>query len=409
MSNSELLNILDSIERERGIDKNLLLNMVESALLSAAKKAFAGKTEDVSVKIDKESGEIKVISEGKEVVSNEFGRIAAQTAKQVIIQKLREAERDVIFEEYQAKVGQIISGVIHRVEPKGFIIDLGKIEALLYRKEVPPRENYRQGERIRAFLVDVKKGNRGPQILLSRTHAGLVKRLFETEVPEINEGLVEIKSVSREAGDRSKIAVYSRDKKIDCVGACVGVRGTRVKNIVKELHGERIDIVRWEEDPREFIIGALSPAVVAELKLDTKERKASVLVEDDQLSLAIGKRGQNVRLAVRLTGWNIDIRGRSEMAAKAVPLTEIPGVGEKLSKILLEAGFDSVAALAKSNIEALTGIKGIGKKTAEKVLSSARELLSKRESVNTEKANDKAADVAGNEPAQDITKEEKTE
>lgn len=384
--NGELLSVLEYIEREKGIKREVLLEAVESALISAARKVIGQKdaddTEDIKVKMDIETGSIKVFSGEKEITSAEFGRIAAQTAKQVIIQKIREAERDVIFEEFYARKGTIVTGAVHRFERGNIIVDLGRAEAILPRNELLPREHYKQGERIKAYVIDVERTPKGSAILLSRKNEGMAKKLFELEVPEISDGIVEIKAISREPGDRTKIAVSSKDEKIDSVGACVGMRGQRVKNIVSELQGEKIDIVRYSEDIREYIKGALSPAEIAEIKIDSENKKAEVLVEDDQLSLAIGRRGQNVKLASRLVGYEIDIKSRSggKDAKKAqeevggFPISELPGVGKKILEVLKEAGFNEVEDIAKVELKDLLKIKGIGKKTAEKIHDAAKEL-----------------------------------
>ncbi|OGX34258.1 MAG: hypothetical protein A3F87_01800 [Omnitrophica WOR_2 bacterium RIFCSPLOWO2_12_FULL_51_24] len=391
--NGELLSVLDHLERDKGIDREILMSAVESALVSAAKKALGSQTEEVEVKIDRKSGEISVFSGGKEIKSEDFGRIAAQTAKQIIIQKIREAERDVIFTDYNSRVGNIVTGTVYRFEKGNIVVDLGKTEGFIPKSEQSSKENFRQGDRIKAFVVEVKKTGKGPQIVLSRANPGLVKKLFELEIPEIYEGIVEIKSISREAGDRTKIAVFSKDEKIDCVGACVGMRGSRVKNIVKELQGEKIDIVRWSDDIKEYIIAALSPAKISTVKLDKEIKQALVTVDDDQLSLAIGKKGQNVRLASKLTGWEIDIKpkvkaaetalGPEEKAAPeaaevAVDISSLEGVGPKTRKLLEDAGLDTVEKIAGSSVEELTKIKGIGEKTADKILNSAKELARKK-------------------------------
>jgi transcription termination/antitermination protein NusA len=374
--NQELLAILDSIERDKGIKKEILVRAIESALISAARKNLGKHVEDIKVEFDVTTGDFKVLSaEGKEVSGN-FGRISAQTAKQVIIQKIREAERDVLFEEYKHKVNDIASGSVHRFDKGMLIVDLGRVEGVLPKRELPPSEEYRQGDRIKALVVDVKKSSKGPEILLSRTNPGFVKRLFELEVPEIYESIVEIKAVSREAGDRSKIAVYSKDDKVDPVGACVGMRGQRVKNIVRELGGEKIDIVRWSVNMGEFISASLSPAEISSVKTSEAEKRAEVIVADDQLSLAIGKKGQNVRLAAKLTGWNIDIRSKSEIEeVKEIPIIEIDGIGPKTEKELKKAGYDTVGKIMKLDLKELTDVKGVGKKTAEKILKSAKELM----------------------------------
>ena len=376
--NGELLTVLDHIEREKGIKREILIQAVEAALVSAARKVIGKKTEDVTVKIDPKTGEIAVFSGDSEVASKEFSRIAAQTAKQVIIQKIREAERDVVFNDFQNRVGNIASGSVHRIEKGNIIVDLGKTEALLPRRELPPKDEYRQGDRIRAYILEVKKTARGPQIILSRTHTELVRRLFELEVPEIDEGIVEIKSISREPGDRTKIAVYSKDEKVDCVGACVGMRGSRVKEIVKELHGEKIDIVRFSDDAREYISASLSPAKILDLKIEKEKGKVLVIVEDDQLSLSIGKRGQNVRLAARLTGWDIDIKSKSEISKEAeLGIEELTGAGPKLKAALSEAGFTTLSSVAGASPELLMKVKGVGEKTASKLLTRAKEMIEK--------------------------------
>lgn len=380
--NGELLSVLEHIEREKGISKDILIEAVESALVSAARKAIGHENEeDISVKMDTGTGAIKVFCGEKEIKSAEFGRIAAQTAKQVIIQKIREAERDVIFTEFQARKGTIVTGGVHRFEKGDIIVDLGKAEALLPRSELLPRERYRQGERIKAFVVDVERTPKGSDILLSRKNIGMVKKLFELEIPEINDGIVEIKSIAREPGDRTKIAVLSKDAKVDSVGACVGMRGQRVKNIVSELQGEKIDIVRYNDDIQDYIKGALSPAEISQIKIDVDVKKADIIVEDDQLSLAIGKHGQNVKLASKLVGFEINVRGRSDeedqkkaKQASGLSVSDLPGVGKKAEEALSKAGFKEIEDIAKATLDKLTDIKGIGKKTAEKILNSAKEL-----------------------------------
>ncbi len=377
--NQELLTILDSIERDKGVKREILIRAIESALISAARKKLGKHITDIKVELDAQTGDFKVFGPDGEELSGEFGRISAQTAKQVIIQKIREAERDVVFEEYQHKVNDIASGGVHRFEKGVLIVDLGRAEGLLPRREIPHGEEYRQGDRIKALIMEVKKTPKGPEILLSRTTPGLVRRLFELEVPEIYEGIVEIKSVSREAGDRSKIAVYSKDDKVDPVGACVGMRGQRVKSIVRELGGEKIDIIRWSNNSGEFISTSLSPAEISSIKLNEAGKRAEVMVADDQLSLAIGKKGQNVRLAAKLTGWNIDIRSKQEIEkVSKIPINEIKGIGPKTEKAIIKAGFKTAGDIAKLDIKTLTGVKGVGKKTAEKILRSAKELLEKK-------------------------------
>lgn len=428
----ELLAIIEQIEREKGIKKEIMLEAVESAMLSAAKRVIDLKPdEEFKVEIDRTSGEIRAYRNNELVTNIDFGRIAASTARQVIIQKMREAEKDVVFIEFQGRVGEIVSGTVYRFEKGNVIVDLlGKAEGVLLKREQSPKEEFKQGQRIRAYVVEVKKDTKGPQIILSRAHANLVKELFELEVPEIYEGIVEIRGISRQAGERTKISVYSKNDKVDAVGACVGMRGNRVRNIVNELQGEKIDIVRFNEDVREYIKAALSPAKVSEIKLDREKMKAEVVVDDDQLSLSIGKHGQNVRLASRLVGWELDIRTKSMIAAEALggekaaspteaeaeetpgasepvkvkkakketkkaakkapkaaakkdakketkpeaSLGELLGVGDKIAESLKEAGIKSLGDIIKLEVKGLTEIKGIGEKKAQKIICEAKKL-----------------------------------
>lgn len=405
--NGELLAVLEQMEREKGIKKEVLIQAVESALVSAVKRIADCKPDaEIKVTLDRETGKIRAFAGDEEVKSEDFGRIAASTAKQVIIQKIREAEKDVIFNEFNSKVGEIVSGTVYRFEKGSIIVDLlGKAEGILPHREQIHLEQFRQGQRIRAYLVEVKKDLKGPQIILSRTHPNFVKRLFELEVPEIYDGVVEIRSISRAAGERTKIAVLSKDEKVDSVGSCVGMRGARVKNIVSELGGERIDIVRYSEDMHSYIAASLSPAEISEIKLDKENKRAIVIVALDQLSLAIGKHGQNVRLASKLVGWELDIRtketaaaatveaakediqegkdveGQKEKEPKAalanVSLEELSGVGEKTKSVLIGAGFVDINTVANATFEALSELKGIGKVKAKKLIKEAQELVSK--------------------------------
>jgi NusA antitermination factor len=345
--NMEFIEALHELEKERGISSEVLFEAIEAALISAYKKNFAS-LQNVRVHIDRLSGEFKVFARKtivenvedyrtqitlaeaqkidpnynindileNEVTPRDFGRIAAQTAKQVVVQRIREAERGMIYDEYINREGDIVTGVVQRYEQKNVIVDLGKVEAVLAAQEQIPGETYQPFERIKTFVVEVKKTTKGPQIMLSRTHPGLIKRLFELEVPEIHDGTVEIKGVSREAGARSKIAVYSREPNVDPVGACVGPKGNRVQAIVTELKGEKIDIVNYSLDNREFVANALSPAKVIGVYPKSDEKVALVVVPDYQLSLAIGKEGQNARLAAKLTGWKIDIKSESQALAQ---------------------------------------------------------------------------------------------
>jgi len=382
----ELLAILDQMEREKGIKKEVLIEAVESALVSAARRALNIKPEEeLKIELDRNTGKIRAFRNKEEVISIDFGRIAASTARQVIIQKIREAEKDVMFNEFQGKVGEIVSGTVYRFDKGNIIVDLlGKTEGILLKREQSPKEEFRQGQRICTYVVEVKKDTRGPQIILSRTHSNLLKKLFELEVPEIYEGIVEIKSISREPGVRTKIAVCSKNEKVDSVGACVGMRGNRIRNIVNELQGEKIDIVRYSDDIREYIKAALSPAKVSEIKLDKDNLKAEVIVDDDQLSLSIGKHGQNVRLASRLIGWELDIRkkatatvaqeGKEEKIEKeTVSLEQLSGVGEKTLQSFHEAGFKTIEDILQADIKDLMKIKGIGEKKAKKIIEQAKE------------------------------------
>lgn len=382
----ELLAILDQMEREKGIKKEILIEAVESALVSAARRALNIKPEEeLKIELDRNSGKIRAFRNKEEVTSIEFGRIAASTARQVIIQKIREAEKDVVFNEFQGKVGEIVSGTVYRFDKGNIIVDLlGKTEGILLKREQSPKEEFRQGQRICTYVVEVKKDTRGPQIILSRTHPSLLKKLFELEIPEIYEGIVEIKSIAREPGARSKIAVWSKNEKVDSVGACVGMRGNRIRNIVNELQGEKIDIVRYSDDIREYIKAALSPAKVSEIKLDKDHLKAEVIVDDDQLSLSIGKHGQNVRLASRLIGWELDIRTKVTVAAaqkekeekiekETVSLGQLSGVGEKTLASLHAAGFMTIEDILQADIKVLMKIKGIAEKKAKKILSEAKQ------------------------------------
>lgn len=406
----ELLGILDQIEREKGIKKDILIKAVESALLSAARRVLDVRPDEtLRVELNRDTGKIHAFKNEEEIMSMDFGRIAASTARQVIIQKIREAEKEVVFTEFQGRVGEIASGIVYRFDKGNIIVDLlGKAEAILPKREQSPKENFKQGQRIRAYIAEVKRDIKGPQIVLSRTHPQLVRKLFELEVPEIYEGIVEVKSIAREAGERTKISVCSKNERVDSVGACVGMRGNRVRNIVSELGGEKIDIVRYSEDIREYIKAALSPAQISEIGLDKEHQKAEVIVPDDQLSLAIGKHGQNVRLASRLIGWELDIRTKETAEAavekekkkeeavrieaekevketakkekvkkKLVSLEELSGVGEKTLASLKEAGFNTVEDIVNAAAGDLTKAKGIGEKKAASLIKQAKQLSRK--------------------------------
>lgn len=344
--NADFMQALNELEKDRGIEKSILIDALEAALSSAYKRNF-GTSQNVEVDIDSDTGEIHVYSLKEvvedvydslleisleeaqdidtfynfgdfvriEVTPKNFGRIAAQTAKQVVVQRIREAERDLIFNEYTNRESDIVTGIVQRVNKNNVLIDLGKTEGIILPSEQIPGEHYNQGDRIKVYLLEVKKTTKGPQVLLSRTHPGLVKRLFELEVPEIHDGIVEVFNISREAGSRTKIAVFTNDAEVDPVGSCVGHKGTRVKAVVDELKGEKIDIVTWNEDIKTFISNSLSPAQVVLVDANEESKSALVIVPDYQLSLAIGKEGQNARLAAKLTGWKIDIKSESQFEA----------------------------------------------------------------------------------------------
>ena len=343
--NSEFMDALKDLEKERGIEMDVLIDAIEAALISAYKKHY-GTAQNVRVEINRENGDIHVfyrkevvetvedetlqmsLEEAREfdpdfevgdifeseVTPKSFGRIAAQTAKHVVVQRIREAERNMVYGQFATRKDDIVTATVLRTEGRNVYIDLGKSEALLAPSEQIPRESYQVGDRLKVYILEVRKTTKGPQIMVSRTHPGLLKRLFEREVPEIGDGTVEIKSVVREPGWRSKIAVYSKNENVDPVGACVGTRGMRVQSIVNELAGEKIEVIRWDEDPAVYVSNALSPAKALSVEVDEAEKFTRVIVPDFQLSLAIGKEGQNARLAARLTGWKIDIRSESQAA-----------------------------------------------------------------------------------------------
>ena len=415
MDSSELMAILEQLERDKGIDKEILVQAVEAAVASAARKIWTiDKDEDIQVVLDRKTGELKAFAGEQEIRSSEFGRIAAQTAKQVVIQKIREAEKDVVYTEYKDRVGTIVSGGVYRFERGSIIIDLGKAEAFIPRSEQSPKEEFRQGDRVRALILDVTREARGPQIILSRGNPNFIRRLFELEVPEIYEGIVEVKAIARVVGERTKISVYSKDEKVDCVGACVGVRGSRVKNIVSELQGEKIDIVRYADDIKEYIQAALSPAELSQIQIDSEERRANIIVADDQLSLAIGRHGQNVRLASQLVDWELNIftakqwdesqkeededgeetaeesgEAPAETAVESVvgekvtessgddELKRLEGVGAVTIAALKEKGYDRLEKIAAAGIADLTEVKGLGKIKAEKIIQQAKTLTEK--------------------------------
>jgi N utilization substance protein A len=406
----ELKRVIDQVSRDKGINKEILISTLIEAIGSAAKKKL-GLKKEIEVNYNDELGEIEVF-EFKEVVdkvkdpntqvsleegkkmdpeceigdslgikmeTSSFGRIAAQSAKQVIIQRMKDVERDIVFDDFKDRKGEVINGIVQRFDKGAAIINLGRTEAVLPTTEQIPTENYKQGDRIRAYVLEVKKISKGPQVILSRTHPQFLAALFEMEVPEISQKVVRIINVVREPGSRSKIAVTSDAKDVDPVGACVGMKGNRVQYVVQELKGEKIDIISWNPDPAKFICNALAPAEVIRVIIDEVNHSMEVVVPDDQLSLAIGKRGQNVRLASRLTGWKIDVKSESKytksMRDGYQSLLQISGVGEATADSLYKGGYKSASEVAESNIDELVQISGITPKKAEKLLEAANEFL----------------------------------
>lgn len=427
MDNLEILEALHQITKNKNIDIDFVLESLKTGLLTAAKKKF-GDTDNMKADVDLKTGEIKIYAEKKVVKEvadrnleitlpeakdievetkigdivkvpislEEFGRNAILTAKQILIQKVREAEREKIYEDYKDKVGDVITGTVQQVEKGNVIVNLGKAEAIVPPKEQITKERYRPGDRIRAYIKDVQKSVRGPQIILSRVHPGFLERLFELEVPEIFERIIEIKAVAREPGERAKIAVTSIDERIDPVGACVGVKGTRVQSIVRELNNERIDIVPYSPDPQTFVTRALAPAKIAKIELVTEDNSMNVIVEDDMLSLAIGRGGQNARLAAKLTGQKINIISSSERKTQKrleegpkIVISLLPGVGKKLEEKLIQAKIETVQDLAKATVKTLTQIEGIGEKRARTLIEAAKEYLTTKPSSDEKSRSEK--------------------
>ena len=401
--NGELIAVLEYLQREKGIDKETLLQAVEQALLQASKKSV-GPSRELRIEIDRKNGAIRAIASlmvvetvvnkndeisladarkrkpaaqlGElvevEVTPANFGRIAAQTAKQAMLQKIRQVEKNMVFEEFKGRAGDILAGTVRRFERSDVIIDLGRLEAVMPSRERVPTEEYQPGDRIRAYVLSVDDASHGTSIVLSRAHPDFIKKLFELEVTEIADKTVEIKGLAREAGFRSKLAVWSRDEKVDPVGACVGMKGMRVKNIVRELSGEKIDIIRWDPNVRQFVANALAPAKLRNLVIDEERHSVKIIVDSDQLSLAIGKKGQNARLTSKLTGWNIDIEkeetaelGFADKVARAVKeLTAIPGIEAEVAEMLVKSGFHSLEGLLAVDVTDLTDIVGEDKAAA---------------------------------------------
>lgn len=410
---SELKRLIDQVSREKGIDRQTLIHTLEEAIKSAIKKKYGSRL-DLDVTFSEEFGEleaflfkevVEVVTDPEKEISLEgaheldpeseigdelgirmdtdaLGRIAAQSAKQVIIQKMKDAEREVVFDEYKGRKGEIIQGIVQRVDKTGIVVNLGHAEALLPAKEQIPRETYRQGDRIRSYILDVRKISKGPQIVLSRTHPHFVIQLFHAEVPEINEGIVSIISAAREPGSRAKIAVVSKNPDVDPVGACVGMKGSRVQNVVQELHGEKIDIVPWNMDPAKFVVNALSPAIISKVIIDQANRTMDVIVPDDQLSLAIGKRGQNVRLASKLTNWHINVQSESryerQKQAGYQSLLRIGGLTEELADRLYEAGITSPQVFVEASLEELEELTHIASSALTLMQQEAESLLAQQ-------------------------------
>lgn len=416
---SELARVLEQVEKDKGIDKAILIEALETALLTAAKKKL-GFDKEIEAHFNEDLGEVELfqfktvvdsvedddrqieVSEAKEldpdvgagdsigikIDSSEFGRIAAQTAKQVIIQKVRDAERDIIYNEFQVRKGEVVSGICRRVE-KGFIVvDLGRTDAILPNREQIPGETFRQGDRVLGFLIDVQQTPRGPKIVLSRTCSDLLMQLFKQEVPEVAEEIVTIKSAARDPGIRAKIAVASSDADVDPVGACVGVKGARVQNVVQELRGEKIDIVPWDENETRFVCNALAPAEVIKVLIDEDNHSMEIVVADNQLSLAIGKKGQNVKLASMLTTWKLDIVSESKMAKRIEDakkmLMHVEGISDTLAQSLYQYGY-GVEQLAIATPEALSQVPGFNPEKSAEISKKAKELLGSEQWVELKK------------------------
>lgn len=413
----EILQVADMVAREKGIEKDEVIVALELAILKTAKAKY-GNEIDVRVQIDRQTGDttiyrvltvvdsmvnplveisVEEASEkyGTSVVGEElfetlppidFGRMAAQSARQIIIQKVRDAERSRQYEEYKQRVGDIINGTIKRIEFGNVIVDLGKAEAILRRDDVIPRENFRPGDRVRALITELRPDAKGPMITLSRTHPHFMAKLFEQEVPEIYEGIIEIKSVARDPGSRAKIAVYTSDSSIDPVGACVGMRGSRVQAIVNELQGEKVDIILWSESSATFVVNALAPAEILKVVIDEEAQRVDVIVPDDQLSLAIGRRGQNVRLASQLTGWNIDIineaddvtRRNAENAQRIALFTKALAVDDMIAQLLVAEGFSSLEEIAFVDVSEFTNIEGFDEEIAVELQNRARGFIEQK-------------------------------
>lgn len=416
--NAEILLIADSVAREKGVPRDSVIEAMEQAMQIAGRRKY-GHEQNIKAEIDRKTGEIALFRL-REVVENvetpvnqisvkdakakkkdaelgdfieeplppiDFGRVTAQTAKQVIVQKVRDAERERQFEDYKDRIGEVINGVVKRVEYGNVTVDLGRGEAVLRREEIIPREIFRQNDRVRAYIMDVRREKKGPQIFLSRTHPQFLAKLFAQEVPEMYDGIIEIRSVARDPGSRAKIAVYSKDSNIDPVGSCVGVRGSRVQAVVAELQGEKIDIIEWSQDPATLVVNGLAPAEVSKIVIDEENGRIEVVVPDDQLSLAIGRRGQNVRLASQLVGWNIDVmtedeeskRRQEEFNSLSKMFVEALNVEEVIAHLLVTEGFRTIEEVAFVTVNELAGIEGFDESVAEELQNRAKQYLLDRE------------------------------
>ncbi len=437
----DLNRVIEQVSKEKGMDRQVIIETIESAMLSAARRTFDQKR--IEAKFNPEIGEVELFEiktvvqtvtdpdtemtltdalahmdpeaqEGDELLSKlpatSFGRIAAQVAKQSVIQKVREAEREVIYNEFRDRKGEIFSGIVQRIERKNIIVNLGRTDAVLPEKEQIPWERYRQGDRIRAFVLDVGMSQRGPQIVLSRTHPGFLIKLFEQEAPEVYEGIIEIKGAAREPGSRAKIAVYSTDPDVDPVGACVGMKGTRVQAVVQELRGERVDIVPWTPDPAEYVCRAILPAKASKIILDEDDHAMEIIVPDDHLSLAIGKKGQNIRLASRLTLWRLDVRSESEVelerAQALESLTSVAGIGDLTAELLYQQGYKSAADVAEADTATLAEFEGIEADKAPAILQAAQDYVAEQAAAEAEDQGlSDAPDGAGVESTQTASEE----
>ncbi len=432
---TDIKRVIEQVSRDKGIDRGVLIKGLEEALRSAAKKKLGSKA-DIEVQYNEEAGEIEVF-QFKEVVEEitepdlqisyeegrkldpeceigdslgtkmdtyTFGRIAAQSAKQVIIQKMKDAERDAVYSSFIDRKGEIINGIVQRIDRGDIIVNLGQTEAILKARDQVPRETYRRGDRIRAYIVVVLHDTRGPQIVLSRTHSNFLINLFKTEVPEISEGIVEIKGAAREPGSRAKIAVASNDSEIDPVGACVGMKGSRVQNVVQELRGEKIDIITWHVDAAKFVCNALAPAEISRVIIDEENRSMEVIVPDEFLSVAIGKRGQNVRLASKLTGWRLDVKSETRYSEAMKDgydsLVALPEVSISMADALYESGFYSAEELSRASIEDLIQVRGIAEEKAIRLIENAKIAMASRHEADKTPEEASLEDVTDNNESQ---------